>query len=313
MTAAAPLPSRDGAFTVAELCDAYMARYTGRDVTRSARLSFWRTFMGDMPLSAVDDDAVHRGAVLLADQPARYYAGLDADGRAIYKSRGKPRSPATVNRYLAALSAVFTWAVRARITPKGFIHPVRDVAREKEPPGRTRYLSDAERARLLQACKASSWPRMYLFCLMAITTGARRGELLALRWGNIDLGRKVAYVERSKNADKRTLPLVAAAIEQLQLFAGKPEELVFPAQRNPAAPMGVDAVWRKALEVAKLRGVRVHDMRHTTASYLAQSGASSLEIGAVLGHRSLAAVKRYSHLNAQHSAALVERVMGGIG
>ncbi len=313
MNAPAPLPTRDGTLTVAALCDAYMARYTGRDVTRGARLGFWRAQLGDVTLAQVDDDQVHRGAVLLAEQPGRYYAGLDVDGKPIYKSRGKPRSAATINRYLAALAALFTWAIRNRITPKGFIHPVRDVERGKEPPGRTRYLSDTERKRLLEACKASKWPRMYMFVVLAITTGARRGELLALRWRDVDLARKVAYVEQSKNTDKRTLPLVAAALEQLQQFAGKPDELVFPSRRDPAAPMGVDDRWRQALKAAQLRGVRLHDMRHTTASYLAQSGASSLEIGAVLGHRSLVAVKRYSHLNAGHSAALVERVLGAIG
>lgn len=309
---AAPLPSRAGYLTVAELIDAYMARYSGRDVTRAARLGFWRDFLGERTLLEVDDDLVHQGATLLKEQPPRYYAGLDVQGRPIYKARGKTRSPATINRYLAALAALFTWAVRNRVTPKGYVHPVRDVERGKEPPGRTRYLSDAERVRLLEACKASKWPRMYLFVVLAVTTGARRGELLALRWRNVDMARRVAYVEQSKNSDKRTLPLVAAALGQLQHFAGQPDELLFASRRDPARPMAVEDRWRQAVKAAKLSGVRLHDMRHTTASHLALSGASALEIGAILGHRSLVAVKRYSHLNSGHNAALIERVMGSV-
>jgi integrase len=76
----------------------------------------------------------------------------------------------------------------------------------------------AERERLLAACRASAWRRLYLLVLMAITTGARRGELVALTWGDINLERRVAHVQDSKNGEPRVLPLTPAAVDELARF-----------------------------------------------------------------------------------------------
>jgi hypothetical protein len=95
-----------------------MASYTGRDTTRTTRLAWWVARIGEMRLDEVTDDHVHDALEELASSPPRYFAGKDADGKAIYKAKRTSRSPATVNRYAASLGAVFTWAIRRRITPK---------------------------------------------------------------------------------------------------------------------------------------------------------------------------------------------------
>jgi integrase len=79
------------------------------------------------------------------------------------------------------------------------VHPCRSVERKPENNEKTRFLSDDERTRLLAACKASPWPRLYGLILLALTTGARKGELLGLTWTDIDLERRLAHVGRSKN------------------------------------------------------------------------------------------------------------------
>lgn len=312
MSAPAPLPLRDGSLTLHALIDLYMAQYEGRDITRTARLDWWRGQVGTLRLDEVNDDHLHAALEALARQPGRYYAGKDADGRPIYKARRKPLTGATVNRYAVAIGAVFTWAIRRRVAPKGFAHPVRGIEMQRESPGRTRFLSDDERARLLTACKASKWPRLYLLVLMALTTGARRGELLGLRWGDVDLTQRVLHIGRSKNGDPKVLPLVAAVVEELQRIKGKPDALVFPARLDPSHPMAIEDRWRQALRAAGIRGFRFHDLRHSCASMLAANGATLLEIGDLLGHRHVAMTKRYSHLAAGHRSALVERVMGGM-
>jgi integrase len=309
---AAALPMRDGAILVSELIALYMAHYAGRDVTRAARLSWWSAHLGAKALQDVTDDDLHCALESLKGQPGRYYAGRDVEGRPIYKARPRPISGATLNRYAAALGAVFTWAIKRRIAPKGFAHPGRGIEHEREDAGKTRFLTEEERTRLLQACRASKWPRLYVLVLLALTTGARRGELLGLRWRDVDLTHRVLHVGRSKNGDPKALPLVAAAVEELQQLRGAPEALVFPARLDPTHAMAIEDRWRQALRAARIRQFRFHDLRHSCASFLAQNGATLLEIGDLLGHRNLNMTKRYSHLAASHRSALVERVMGDV-
>lgn len=308
-----PLPLRDGSITVAELADLYMRHYAGRDPAIGQRLEWWKPRVGNLAFTSVTDDHIFAALESLATTPARYYAGKDADGNSIFKSKGRPMAPATVNRHHQALASVFTWAIRKRIAPKGWTSPCRSVEKRSEAGNaKTRFLSDAERERLLQACKASKWPKLYLLVLMALSTGARKGELLGLRWQDIDFGAKLAEVARSKNGDAKALPLVPAAVEELERFRAKPEALVFASTKTPTQGFNFTVVWQQALKDAHIRGFRFHDLRHSCASFLAKSGATLLEIADLLGHRQISMTKRYSHLAASHRSALVDRVMGDL-
>jgi integrase len=305
-----PLPMRYGAIPIAELVRLYMGHYAGRDTTRVQRLTWWVEQIGTLTLQDVTDDHLHVALEALASHAARTWAGHDAEGKAVFRAKRKAIAPATVNRYAAALSAVFTWAIRRRIAPKGWDHPGRRIERREEADGKTRFLSDGERERLLKACRASKWPRLYLLALLALTTGARKGELLGLRWSEIDLVLRVAMVGRTKNGDPRTLPLIPAVVEQLRRFEGAPGALVFPSKRRPDQAYAIELRWAQALREAKVREFRFHDLRHSCASYLAQHGATLLEIADVLGHRQLQMTKRYSHLATSHKSAMIGRVMG---
>ena len=307
------LPMRDGGMTIARLIELYMAHYAGRDGTRLQRLGWWSAQLGAVRLEDVTDDHLHVAIESLTGQAARYYAGKDADGNAIHKAKRKPLAPATLNRYAASISAVFTWAIRRRVAPKGWDHPGRRIERRPENNEKTRFLSDPERDRLLAACKASTWPRLYLLVLMALTTGARKGELQGLHWPDVDLVQRLAHVGRTKNGDPRSLPLVPAVVEELQRF--KPDNntgLVFLSARNPGQAYAFEPMFHEAMRAAKIKGVTFHTMRHSCASMLAQSGATLLEIADVLGHRQLQMTKRYSHLTTTHKTAMVNRLLGDL-
>lgn len=306
------LPQRAPSLPLGALIDLYMAHYGGRDGSRVQRLSWWARRLGHVELHALSDDEVHAALEELVQQRSRYYAGDDFEGKPVYRDKRKPIAPATINRYAASLAAVITWAIKRRIAPKGYIHPCRSVERKAENNEKTRFLSDDERERLLAACKASKWPRLYLLALMALTTGARKGEMLGLTWADVDLERGLAEVGRTKNGDPKVLPLVPVVVEELRRFAAAPAERVFPATRRPLEPYSFEIRWKEALQAAKVRGFRFHDLRHTCASMLAQNGATLLEIGDLLGHRQLQMTKRYSHLATGHKSALVNRVLGGI-
>lgn len=306
------LPMRDSTITVSNLIDLYMAQYAGRDGSRLQRLSWWSAKLGDLTLATVSDDHLHAALEALSVQPATYFAGNDAHGKPIYKAKRAGIAPATINRYQASIAAVFTWAIKRRIAAKDWTHPCRSLERRPENNSKTRFLSDEERERLLEHARVCPWPRMYLLVLLALTTGARKGELIGLRWADVDLERSMAHVGRSKNGDPKTLPLVPAVVEQLQRFEAGPAALVFPSPSRPGQAYAFEARWLEVLRAAKVRQFRFHDLRHSCASMLAQNGATLLEIGDLLGHRQLQVTKRYSHLTTGHKAALVNRVLGGI-
>jgi integrase len=216
-------------------------------------------------------------------------------------------APATVNRYLSALSKAFNNAVREwHWLPD---NPLSRVSKKTEPRGIVRYLSDDERAVLLDACRKSEYKPLYLIVLFAVTTGMRRGELLGLRWPDIDLERRVAVLHNTKNGDRRSVPIVPEVAELLREH-GKvrrlDNDLIFA--HDAAETWLFDKAWYAALKEAKIKDFRFHDLRHTAASYLAMSGATVPEIAAVLGHRTLQMVKRYAHLSDQHAGEVVERM-----
>jgi integrase len=216
-------------------------------------------------------------------------------------------SPATVNRYLAGLSKAFSNAVKEWHWVRD--NPLRNISKPEEPRGRVRYLSDEERAALLEACRKSAFKPLYLIVLFAVTTGMRRGELLGLRWQDVDLERRVALLHNTKNGDRRSVsivPEVAQLLRQHGKVRRLDSDLIFTP--DSAEVWLFDKAWYQALKEAKIKDFRFHDLRHTAASYLAMSGASVPELAAVLGHRTLQMVKRYAHLSDQHTGELVERM-----
>ena len=220
----------------------------------------------------------------------------------------KDRAPATVNRYLATLGKAMQDAVREWHWLNE--NPVRRVSKESEPEGRVRWLSDEERGRLLEACAASPLKELELMVLLALTTGMRRGEILGLRWVDVDLKRRQAVLHKTKNRERRSVPLVQRVVQLLEAHAKVRRldtGLVFP---QPGKDRAIDPArcFERALKVAKVADFRFHDLRHTAASYLAMSGATSAEIAAVLGHKTLQMVKRYSHIGDAHTGEVVERM-----
>ena len=216
---------------------------------------------------------------------------------------------ATINRYKAAISVVFSYACREYDLPD---NPVRHIRSLPENNERTRFLSDDERSRLFEACRASDWDKLYLLVLMAITTGSRKGELQSLRWCDVDFVRQTAFISTTKNGQPKVLPLTDAVVDELSKFVQSESSLIFNSEIKNDKPFFFYKQWIKTLKLADIDDFRFHDLRHTTASYLAQNGASLLEIADVLGHKQIQVTKRYAHLCIDHKAKLINRVMANI-
>ncbi len=287
--------------TLGELIDRYKTDIlnrrpnVGTDILH--QYDVWKELLGKYSLSAIKTDLIQQALNEIHKTPTPH---------------GQTKAPATMNRYIAALSVVFSYAYK---NLDWIDHnPVTKIRKYQEPEGRIRFLSDSERERLLAACKESRNPMLYPVVLLAIISGARHSELLNLRWEDVDLRSGIgrAIICKTKNKERRTISIVEPALSlfrEMERTRGN-SEFVFAPQRRTAQSHGsIRYAWYEALEKAKLENFRFHDLCHTTASYLAMNGSSLREIGDVLGHKTLETTKRYAHLSDIHQQQLIERVM----
>ncbi len=218
--------------------------------------------------------------------------------------RKKKRSNASVCRHLAALSHCYTIAIKEWQWAND--NPVRKVSKPREPRGRTRFLSTEERVRLLTECKESRCECLYTVVVLALSTGMRRNEIMSLRWADVSLERGELTLNETKSGEIRVVPLVGLAHDLMKERARTRRidtKLCFPAplySKNPSKPYDIQSAWDWAVERAKLEDFRFHDLRHSTASYLAMQGKSLTEVGALLGHKQPQTTARYSHLARTH-------------
>lgn len=220
--------------------------------------------------------------------------------------RGTQRSPATVVRYMAALSHAFTIAVNEWQWLED--SPIRKVKKPKESRGRVRFLDDDERERFLTACKQSTNSWLYLCVILGLSTGMRQGELMGLKWQDVNLKDGYLILHETKNEERRRVPLAGHGLELLKAHQQSKHfdsELLFPSSINPTKPIDLRKPFENALTAAGIEDFHWHDLRHCTASYLAMNGASLAEIAEVLGHKTLSMVKRYAHLSDGHVSNVV--------
>lgn len=294
--------------TVAEAIDRYLHdvlpyQERNRNARNKARLlKWWRDEYGDYSMAAFD--------------PSVIAEARDKLRRSTYQRKGrkgavveKERTPRTVNTYLMALSSVMTVARDEWLWLDS--NPVSKVKKLTEARGRVRFLSDDERDRLLRACRASTSTKLYPVVVLALSTGMRQGEILGLTWDRVDLTRGTIILEETKNDERRAVPLVGHAATVIREYRRSHRRLdttmVFPSESGKKHAE-IRMSWRNAVKKAGLEDFRFHDLRHSAASYLAMNGATLTEIADVLGHKTLAMVKRYSHLTEQHTAAVVTRM-----
>jgi integrase len=219
--------------------------------------------------------------------------------------------PNTMRRYMTALSAVLTAGVeKYEWLPR---NPLRKVPRPPEPRDRERCLTDDEQQRLLRACQRSRNVQLYPAVVLLLCTGTRKNELLQRQWRDIDVERGLLSLPQTKNKERRAIPLVPQALALLR------EQATYARREHPTSPWVfpradgkkptyIDYAWRNACARAQIEDLHLHDLRHTTASYLAMSGASLREIAEILGHRSLRQTMKYAHLLEPHTRGVLNRM-----
>lgn len=174
------------------------------------------------------------------------------------------------------------------------------------PAGKTRYLTPGELKAALES--APEWMRAPM--AFAACTGVRRGEMLSLRWMDVDLNNRRLYLRETKNGALRILPLSSAALQVLgSLPEGNAGDLVFK---------GVDAAFlsvytKRVFSSLGITDASFHTLRHTAASWLVQQGVDLYAVGQILGHKTPRMTQRYAHLSPEYMAASVGKLDGIMG
>lgn len=235
--------------------------------------------------------------------------------------RIKKVSAYSVRLELALLSHLFTKAKKEWGIPVE--NPVLRIDRPAPPRGRTRFLTEEESSKLLEASRKSKNEAFYYYILTLLHTGMRASEAAGLVWNQVDLARRVIYLSDTKNKDPRWVPLTKLLVEELsklrEITKGEDGTFVFlkdrtiESERVKARP-GIK--FREAFDMlrkrAKLPDIHLHDLRHTAASHLIMSGVDIRTLADILGHRTLQMVQRYTHLLHSHKLDAIDKI-GSLG
>ncbi|TLU67338.1 site-specific integrase [Thalassotalea litorea] len=273
--------------TLSDSIQTFLNQYQKKDPCVITRLNWWAKQIGHMPLGKITKLLVKNTLAILLDS-------------------GK--SPATYNRYKANLSTLFEFIKDEYDLD---VNPARQVKQLAESKPKDEYLSKAELERLLSAAKASKWDRLYLLVLMAVSTGCRRSELINLQWSNIDFKNATAYLNDTKNGDRRIVPLTTTIINELKLVR-QVGGFIFQHPRKNQPFRNFDCHWYQLLKDSNV-SIRFHGLRHTTGSWLAMENTPLKAIAEILGHKTIQTTQRYVHHSTEHKAQEINRVFAGVG
>ena len=247
----------------------------------------------------------HLGGKALADVSKADVASLHR------KLEDKPR---TANLVLAVLSKFMNWAEAHDLRPQ-HSNPVKWVKKYRENR-RDRFLSEEELKALGRSLDQELEDNGNIHVVAAIRllilTGARVSEILTLKWDYVDLENNLILLPDSKTGRKAILLNTAAAelLRSLPRMANNP--YVICGNREGRHLVNLRKPWRRIRKRAGLEDVRLHDLRHTFASWAARTGGSLPKIGALLGHSQVQTTQRYAHLVPEDLRNLTEKVGEGI-
>jgi integrase len=182
-------------------------------------------------------------------------------------------------------------------------NPVPFVKKPPSPQGRNKTLTNDELERLFKACtprvkNGNIW--VLPIVKFALASAMRRGEILGLRWHEVDFQKRTAHIPLTKNGTSRTVPLSSEALAILQSLPRSLDGQVFPVN-GP----NLSVIFDKARKLAKLDDFHFHDLRHMAITRMADRLPNVIELAAVSGHKNLSMLKRYYHPNPE---ALAEKL-----
>jgi integrase len=219
------------------------------------------------------------------------------------RSGADAMKPATVTKEISVLKHCLKLAVEWGELNQ---NPAAGARLPQLQPGRTRYLTPGELKAALES--APDWMRAPM--AFAACTGVRRGEMLSLRWMDVDAKNKRLYLRETKNGALRILPLSAAALQVLgSLPSGKAGDPVFAG----VGAANLSVYTKRVFKRLGITDASFHTLRHTAASWLVQQGVDLYAVGQLLGHRTPRMTQRYAHLSPDYMAASIGKLDGIMG
>lgn len=232
------------------------------------------------------------------------------DRRLLERTRvgNRPVSKSGVNHELAILRALLGWARRndlIDVSPMDRVELFRVRNRRKRPLAEDQIVA-------LEAVLRGRRRHLLPLVALAVNTGMRRGELLALRWQDVDLERRTIFVRESKNGEQREIPLAASLVEGLRRLRGtRPAEWPVFSHADGRPLRTVATSWAAACREAGVPGLHLHDLRHTFASRMLTGGfADVATLQDLMGHRTPAMTLRYSHAFGLGKRTAIDRMDG---
>ncbi|MCQ8106471.1 site-specific integrase, partial [Methylomonas sp. SURF-2] len=225
----------------------------------------------------------HLGSLVVASIQSKHIASYRDSRLKSGKSSG------TVLRELCDVSHLFNVAIKDWGIPL-VSNPARLVRKPPASKNRDRRLTPDEINELIR--QLAETDEMISIVQLAIETGMRRSELLAMQWGNIDIKNRYVLLPDTKNGESRAVPLSSRAIEILEQLPKKAETVFI------TKPDSVSQAFHRACVRAGLDNLRFHDLRHEATSRLFEKGLNTMEVSSVTGHKTLGMLKRYTHLRA---------------
>lgn len=217
----------------------------------------------------------------------------------------KEVSPARVNRLMSCLKSIFNRAIK---WGKAQENPVAKVEMLKVNNKRLRYLEKEEITKLLANCHGHLKP----IVIVALNTGMRKGEILNLKWQDVDFKRDIIYLLDTKNSDKREIPMNKMVKAALINVKKHPDSAYIFCNKDGKPYTQIRTSFFTSLKKSGIINFRFHDLRHTFASHLVMSGIDLNTVRELLGHKSLEMTLRYSHLSPDHKRRAVDKLQSQI-
>ena len=227
--------------------------------------------------------------------------------------RAKGYALATCNRMLVLMRYMFNLAKKWKL-PGADFNPTIGVPMYEANNARERYLTAEETQRLKVALVRSDNTQLQYIVPLLLMTGARKRELLEAQWEHFDLERRSWRIPTSKSGKVRYVPLSATVLEMLAQLPRWPGCVyLVPNPKTRVPYVSLYSAWNTARKFAGLAEVRMHDLRHSMASNMVNSGRSIYEVAKVLGHTQLKTSQRYSHLSQETLIAAVDAAANATG
>ena len=285
--------------TFREISDEYLLRWNKKDYQgQMQRINYWCLIFGDRIMTDIDIFDLREHIDTMIDKGQRL---------------------TTINRKKAVLSSLFKFALS-----RGYVDEniVRNIVIDDDTKQRDRVLSKDERQRLVKSCQESKWDRLFLLVVMAMTTGARKGELMFLRWSDINFKESSGFLGDTKNGTNRELYFAPVVMAELKRFQEVGTGLIFPSTAIPTKPMDFRKAFSSALRIAnisekdvlnedgsvRLEKFTFHCLRHGFCSALSDADKGINQIAKLAGHKSLQTTMRYIHQGRDQKRMIVDEL-----